>query len=169
MIIVMSVNELVNIFIDTEIWSLAQKEPAREKFSDDDSYKRALDAHQRAKRLIYNSLEKHRIYMSYHQLSELYHVLGFRGSKLPLSHVKEILQAILESKKIVKVPVRRDHIELSMELSARSGIHIWDFLCIVPILNFIDTTFSIDRHFLHPVFKELGVKVKNPLNIWITT
>ncbi len=159
----------MGVFIDTEIWSLAQKKPIKEKFPDEKSYEIALSAHEKAKEFISDMLRNYKIYMSFHQVCEIYHVLGFRGSKLPVSHVEKVINAILMSKRIVKIPVKLEHIRKSIELSIKSGIHIWDFLCVIPVAEFIDTAFSIDRHFLHPIFKELGINVENPLKIWITT
>lgn len=159
----------MNIFIDTEIWSIAQKKPIRKKFSRHEDYKKALDIHNKAKMFIKNALQHHTIYMSYHQIAEIYHVLGFRGSKLPHDYVQKFILAILASKRIIKVPVAFSHILKSLELSTRSGIHIWDFLCIVPIAEHLDIGYSIDKHFQHPVFMELEVKIENPLGTWIST
>lgn len=157
----------MNIFIDTEIWSLAQKKPIRKKYSDKNEYKIALDIHMKAKEFIHNAIARNKVYMSYHQINELYHVLGFRGSRLPISHVNELISTILKAKKIIKVPLSLAHIVKSIELSTKSGIHIWDFLCVVPIAEYIDRAYSIDKHFQDPIFKELGIHTENPLGYWM--
>ncbi|MHA1590298.1 MAG: hypothetical protein ACTSVA_06825 [Candidatus Njordarchaeales archaeon] len=55
----------MNIFVDTEIGSIAQKKPNRAKFPDE-SYREALRLHRKAKELIKDALRRHVIYMSYH-------------------------------------------------------------------------------------------------------
>lgn len=159
----------MNIFVDTEIWSIAQKKPNRAKFPDDESYREALRLHRKARELIRDALRRHVIYMSYHQICEIYHVLGFRGSRLPLDRVQKFILAILASKKIVKIPVNFSHIVRALELSTRSGIHLWDFLCLLPVIEYIEVAYSMDKHFRHPVFKKLGIRIENPLGTWIVT
>jgi len=75
---------------------------------------------------------------------------------------------ILKSERIIKVPIEHEHVCLAARLSAESGIHIWDFLCIVPIIDYIDIAYTIDPHFQHKVFKKLGIKMENPLGKWLT-
>jgi len=66
------------------------------------------------------------------------------------------------------VPIELDHIKLAIKLSKESGIHIWDFLCVIPILDHISIAYTVDIHFTHEIFQKLGLKVRNPLGKWIS-
>lgn len=56
----------VNVFVDTEIWSFAQKTPVREKFEDELEYKKFSKAHIKAKKFLKRILVEEIIYMSLH-------------------------------------------------------------------------------------------------------
>mgnify|MGYP000103037508 CR=1 FL=1 len=158
----------MSVFVDTEIWCIAQKEPAREKFKSEEEYEEQLMLHLKAKKFLEDTLRNKMVYMTYHQVAEIYHVLGFRGTKLPLDFVNKYIKAILESERIIKIPIEQEHISLAVRLSAESGIHIWDFLCIIPIIDYIEIAYTVDSHFRHKVFKKLGIKIDNPLGKWFT-
>jgi len=49
-----------------------------------------------------------KVYMSYHQLAEIFHVLAFRGFKVPLEDAMAIIERIIEDSSIVKVPTTAD-------------------------------------------------------------
>jgi len=157
----------VNVFVDTEIWSFAQKTPVREKFEDELEYKKFSKAHVKAKKFLKRILIEEIIYMSLHQVAEIFHVLGFRGYKLPMDFVVGYVNDLLLSERIVKIPVTVSHVKEALKLSKESGIHVWDFLCIIPIKEYIDIIYTVDKHFLHETFQKLGIKIENPLKIWI--
>lgn len=160
----------MNIMIDTEIWSYAFKKPQKEKFPTDDLFLKAMEMHKKAKELISNSLvnPQIKIYVSTHQLAEIFHVLGFRGHQLPLNFVTSLLADIIISEKIVKVPVRIEHVVSAIDLSFKTKIHIWDFLCFLPIKDFISKIFTNDEHFKHNIFSDNGrIEVINPFKDWI--
>lgn len=158
--------EEMNVMIDTEIWSFSLKAPKREKFGSRKEYSEALEAHRKARTALKSSLQNEMVYMSQHQVSELFHVLAFRGTKLPLRMVNNYVQSILESQEIIKVEVTWEDLLEAMQLSAQSGIHIWDFLCFVPLKEYLDVVYTNDKHFTHSVFKKFNVKIVNPLNSW---
>ncbi len=157
----------MNVFVDTEIWSFAQKVPAKEKFMDKLKYEKFLKAHIEAKSFLKKVLSEEIIYMSLHQVAEIFHVLGFRGFKLPIDFVTEYVNALILSERVIKIPVTINHFQEALKLSKESGIHIWDFLCIIPIKEYIDRIYTVDKHFLHKTFQKLGIKIENPLKIWI--
>ena len=163
------VNKVKGVFIDTCIWSLAYKIPRKNRFKGEEEYKEALELHIKASEFLKKNLEDNIIYMTYFQVMEIFHVLGFRGTKLQLKIAKSITDYILKSPKIVKVEIPPTIYKKCLELSAETGIHIWDFLCILPLKDLIDKAYSMDKHFQHKVFKELGIHVENPFGIWITT
>jgi len=157
----------MNIFVDTEIWSFAQKMPVKGKFKNKSEYEKFLNIHVKAKSFLKKALNEDIIYMSLHQMAEIFHVLAFRGLKLPLNFVVEYVNALLFSERVVKVPVTTSHIQEAFKLSNNSGIHIWDFLCIIPIKDYLDRIYTVDKHFLHETFQKLGIKIENPLKFWI--
>lgn len=157
----------MNVFVDTEIWSFAQKTPVKEKFKSKLEYEIFLRAHMEAKKFLKKVLSEETIYMSLHQVVEIFHVLGFRGFKLPVNFVIEYVNALILSERVVKIPITASHIQEALKLSRESGIHIWDFLCITPIKEYIDRIYTVDRHFLHKTFQKLGIKIENPLKIWV--
>ncbi|MHA1645451.1 MAG: hypothetical protein ACTSV0_10525 [Candidatus Freyarchaeota archaeon] len=156
----------MNVMIDTEIWSISLKAPKREKFGSEKEYSKAFEAHKKARTAVKSTLQNDMVYMSQHQISELFHVLAFRGTKLPLRIVNNYVRSILDSREIIKVEVTWKDLLESMQLSAQSGIHIWDFLCFVPLKEYIDVVYTNDKHFTHSVFKKFNVKIVNPLDSW---
>jgi predicted nucleic acid-binding protein len=154
----------MGIFIDTEIWSFAQKEPEKEKF--DGGYEKALEMHKRSKEFLLQNVDKE-IVMSYHQIVEIYHVLSFRGFKVPRDFALQYIMGLLSAENILKREVTLEHYRAAVEASARSGIHIWDFLCILPVAEELEVIYTCDQHFLNDEFKRLNVEVINPLEYWI--
>lgn len=156
--------------IDTELWSFALKKPSRKFYRTDLEYNEALKIHQNSnsflKKIIHN--ENYQIYFTNHQLSELFHVLSFRGNKLPIKDsVKFIKNLILLKNISIIINSFKDFLE-SMNLSMQSKIHIWDFLCVVPLKDYLNEIYTVDRHFQHDIFKRFNFKIKNPIEYWLT-
>ncbi len=63
------------------------------------------------------------------------------------SKALEIAAENLRDAKIVKVPVTLKHIEESVNASRKTGIHVWDLLCFVPVKNYVNV-YSLDSHFI---------------------
>lgn len=152
--------------VDTEIWSIAKKRPDETKFPSRREFARALEMHRRARDFFRNTLPELRVYMSTHQIAEIYHVLAFRGTKIPRKHAKSIVRAIIEDDNIVKVPVMPDHVEEAVRASAETGVHVWDYLCFIPVKDHVDVVFTCDHHFVK-IGEKYGVEVVNPLGAWI--
>mgnify|MGYP000692791011 CR=1 FL=1 len=53
-----------------------------------------------------------------------------------------IIERILRSSKTVLIDVKRSHYKEALRLSSLSGIHIWDYLCIVPLRGMIDIAYK---------------------------
>lgn len=158
----------MNIFVDTQLWVYAFKKPSREKFANRDEYEEALRAHNIASKLIRDSLINHVIYLTSHQLAEIFHVLAFRGVRMNRKEALSITEKIMGSSRTVLVDVRKKHYREALKLSSLSGIHIWDYLCIVPLKGMIDLAYTNDSHFLHPTIKSLVPRIDNPIGRWIT-
>ncbi|MHA1328183.1 MAG: hypothetical protein ACTSRH_12830 [Promethearchaeota archaeon] len=155
------------IFIDTEIWVFAQKVPEHSRFQDKHKYQLALQLHQKSNKFLSQIIKNNNISMTYHQLCEIFHSLAFRGNKLPREIVLKYCIHLSTSEFINWYSVSNEHIRQAMELSSLSKIHVWDYICILPLYKDIDMIYSCDAHFKHETFKSLGVKIENPIGIWI--
>ena len=153
--------------VDTEIWSFAKKKPERRRFRSKAYFERFLKMHEAASSFFVNEFPKITVLMTLHQLSEIFHVLAFRGTRLPVEQAKEIVKAILTDESIIKVPVSQSDLEAAIDESLDSGIHVWDFLCFLPIKDEVEIVYSCDKHFQDKAFEKYGVKVVNPLPFWI--
>jgi predicted nucleic acid-binding protein len=158
----------MTIFIDTEIWIFAQKIPDRSNFQEASEYENALDLHQNPSECLKQSIIDREISMTNHQLCEIFHALAFRGKKAPPSMASRYCNQLLSSKFMHWYQIFDRHVEKAVELSTNSGIHIWDYICVLPLKNDVEILYSCDVHFKHKSFKSLGPKIENPLNIWIT-
>ncbi len=158
----------MNIFIDTQLWVYAFKKPQKEGFIDDEEYREALRIHDKATRFLQDALLNHVVYITTHQLAEMYHALAFRGVKMDSREAFNIIDKIMKSSKTVIVEVKKKHYREALRLSSISGIHIWDYLCILPLKDSIDIAYTNDKHFLHPTIKNLVPKIENPVGKWIT-
>ncbi len=158
----------MKVFIDTQIWVYAFKKPKEEGFKNRDSFKEALQIHSNAVRFLRGALANHEIYITTHQLAEIYHALAFRGMRMDVGQALEIVNRIMKSSKTVLVEVKKRHYREALKLSSVSGIHVWDYLCVVPLRGLIDVAYSNDRHFLHSTLRNLVPKVENPIGKWFT-
>lgn len=157
---------MTKAMVDTEIWNAAKKRPSREKFSSEKGFRKALAMHERARAFFEEEFPRLKVYMSLHQVAEVYHVLAFRGQRVPQSEALEFVSELLGDPRVVKVPVTLEHIRKAVEASAKTGIHIWDFLCFLPVAAFVDRVYTSDAHFL-PIARIYGVEVVNPLAEWL--
>lgn len=157
----------MDIMIDTDIWCFSVKKPIREKFSSIEHFNRAINIHKKAKKIIKDALLKDTIYMSIHQLAEIFHVLAYRGTKMPLQQAMEYIRALIDAEEIIKVNVSWFDFLEAIQLSSTAKIHIWDFLCFVPIKKYIKVIYTSDRHFTHKIFKKFDITIINPFNSWM--
>ncbi len=124
--------------------------------------------HGKANGFTHDALVNHTIYIITHQLAELFHALAFRSVRMKSRQALDIIEKIVRSSRTMLVEVKKRHYREALRLSSLSGIHIWDYLCIIPLKSIIDIAYTNDRHFLHPTIKSLIPKVENPLEKWIT-
>ncbi|MGC9104094.1 MAG: PIN domain-containing protein [Candidatus Methanodesulfokora sp.] len=155
-----------NVMIDTEIWSIAKKRPLPNNFSSKEDYLEALNAHEAARKFFLETLPSLKVYISAHQLAEIYHVLAFRGARLSREQAASIVLAILEDDDIVKVPVTQRHVEEAVKESKESGIHVWDYICFLPVKDYVDAIFSCDLHF-RKIGEKHKIEVINPIGLWL--
>lgn len=74
-----------------------------------------------------------------------------------------MVDSLMKDDSIIKVPVLAEHIIESFTASKETGIHIWDFLCFVPLKNYVEIIYSLDRHFL-----EIGKRYKSRESLLIS-
>jgi hypothetical protein len=158
----------MTIFIDTELWIFAKKIPDRSNFQTQLEYDKALNLHQKASEFLKKQIIENEISMTNHQICEIFHALAYRGKKFPKNVASKYCNQLLSSKFMNWFQVLYKHVKKAIEISTKSGIHIWDYLCVLPLYNEVEILYSCDEHFKHKSFQSLGPKVENPLNIWIT-
>ena len=159
----------LNIFIDTQLWVYAFKKPQRGRFTNREEYNKALQMHSKANKFIHDSLLEHTIYFTTHQLAEIFHALAFRGVRIDRGEALRIIEKLMKSSKTVIIEVKKKHYREALRLSSLSGIHIWDYLCILPLKGVIDIAYTNDQHFLHPTIRNLVPEINNPLEEWLPT
>ncbi len=156
------------IFIDTEIWIFAQKIPDRSRFHDKLEYQKALQFHQKSSDFLKHKITESEILMTNHQLCEIFHALAYRGKKIPMAFVSKYCNQLLSSKFMHWYQVLEKHVKQAIKYSLNSGIHIWDYICVLPLYKDAKILYSCDDHFKHETFQSLVSKIENPLNEWIT-
>ncbi|MHA1377645.1 MAG: hypothetical protein ACTSRG_04585 [Candidatus Helarchaeota archaeon] len=149
------------VFIDTELWSFALKKPLEKKPN-------LLKRYKQAKDFLMTRFKEDIIYISSHQLSEIFHVLSFRGNKLPIKFTINYIEKVMKLKNIKIINNNLIHFKKSMELSQESNIHIWDFLCVLPVIYQIEIIYTCDTHFKAEVFKNFKRSIQNPLDFWLS-
>jgi predicted nucleic acid-binding protein len=152
---------MARVYIDTELWSFAIKKP-KENYSAD-----AKDKHNLASSFLKQKFQKDRIFISFHQLAELFHALSFRGSKLPVEKSRDYLEKLVRMENVTIIANDLIHFRNAMQMSQDSNIHIWDFLCILPIIDHIEIIYTCDSHFKNDIFKTFNKPIENPLGKWL--
>jgi len=155
----------LNVMIDTQLWVLAKKKPSPSRFPSRDDYERALRAHELAREFFAREYPRSRIYMSIHQIAEIFHALAFRGQRVPVEEARMLLEEIAADPKVVKVPLTLEHYREAASESSRTGIHIWDYLCFLPVKDYVDVVYSTDPHF-RELCKSYGLELINPVEYW---
>ena len=154
------------VFIDTQIWVLAQKKPLESNFSIHDEYEEAVRIHERSHNFIIEQIENNQIAMTFHQISEIYHAFAFRGQKIPSKFTEKYCLDLMNADFCKFYSLEETHFKDAMSKSKKSGIHIWDYLCILPLLSDIEIAYSCDKHFQSSDFKHLLPKIENPIEKW---
>lgn len=156
----------LKIFIDTQLWVFALKIPSEKHFLSKTEFKDALNNYKITSNFLKNKLENDEICMTNLQLGELFHALGFRGKKLPLEYVQDYCNSLLTGDFMHWYDINNDVLQKAITLSNSSKIHIWDYLCILPLYKDINVIFSCDQHFTDETFRSLGPPIENPIKNW---
>jgi hypothetical protein len=158
----------MQIYIDTELWVFAQKSPDSSRFIVKSEYKRMLDFHVKSREFLKEQFASNTISMTTHQLCEIYHALGSRGQKMKPFELLNYCRKITSNELITWYMISNDIITQAINLSANSRIHIWDYVCVLPLYKDVEIIYSCDEHFKHNTFQSLGPKIENPLEEWMT-
>jgi predicted nucleic acid-binding protein len=155
-----------NVFIDTELWIYSLKKPDQLKYEDSHRFQLDMEKHVNAKIFFRDLPTDNKIFFTIEQLCENYHNLRFRGSCLEPKFVNDFILALTSSPASKIVEVSRELYEKCIRLSTQANIHIWDFLCVIPLCGKIDLIYTTDKHFLNSSFGDLGIPIQNPLKDW---
>ena len=150
------------IVIDTRLWALGLKVSFLAKH--DPAIQYATTAQAFLRKMM---KEQNHLLFSSHLVSEIYDSLTQTGNAIPADQANSFLSELLARKDSIYRPVSEASLLRCTQLSAVSGIHIWDYLVAFPFEDAIDVIYTIDPHFQHASFQELG-RIENPLGIWKT-
>lgn len=157
----------IAVFIDTQLWVFALKIPEKSNFNNQLDYEKAIQRNQKASDFLKINLNNVRILMTTFQLCELFHVLAYRGTRLPLPFVQEFCFQLLSGEYMRWYDVNSEDLKRAIELSVHNKIHIWDYLCVLPLYQDADVLYSCDEHFKNDSFKLLGPSIENPIQDWM--
>jgi len=149
------------IVIDSRLWALGLKVPFLSKHDPVIPYATT------AQTFLRKTVKQHHLLFSSQLVSEIYDSLTQTGNAIPADQANAFLAELLSQKEAIYRPVSETALRRSAELSAASGIHIWDYLVVFPFEDSIDIIYTIDPHFQHTTFQELA-RIENPLGIWKT-
>lgn len=156
----------MHLFIDTQFWVYSQKEPTGSDFSTLEAHTAAVRRFEVSQALIEDAITNHVIFLTCHQVGEIFHALAFRGRKLSRAYAREFCFKLL-SAEFTQVRVNTpDHLAVALQYSRDSGVHVWDFLCLLPLLPEVDVIYSCDAHFKHALIQSFGPPIRNPLEFW---
>ncbi|MGQ9721684.1 MAG: type II toxin-antitoxin system VapC family toxin [Candidatus Jordarchaeum sp.] len=146
------------ILIDTNIWHFALVKPIEEPF---------WEIHKLAREFLSSIIgdSNLRIAVSCYQVSEILEVL--RRSNLSVDLRLKLLEDFEKGKFFVK-PLDFPAVVSAVKDSAKSNIHIYDYLVAYPLKEIVNRIYSADSHFKHPHFQSIA-EVKNPISPWIIT
>ena len=149
----------MRILIDTRIWGLALKAPY---YADADPVK---DVAAKAEMFVRLSAKEHTVCLSTQLVAEIYHVLTARGKKLAKRKAGVLVNDLVRSPKVVYKSVGISAVQQALMLSAQTGVHIWDFLVVLPFQDELDKIYTMDPHFKNCKALQIA-DVENPMGIW---
>jgi predicted nucleic acid-binding protein len=150
----------MRVLIDTRIWVLALRAPVAPAGSS------LARLGERARELVVRLREEATILFTPQLVGEIRHVLTSRGSaRLPAAVARDYLHQLLADRRSRFRTLSRRQLQLALDLSAESGVHLWDYLVVLPWQGQIDRLLTMDPHYRHPHFREVG-PVENPLGLW---
>jgi len=154
--------------IDTQIWIYSKKIPTKERFESEVLFDKTMKLHLKAMNFFQKLPSETIFYFSSQQIGELFHSLAFRGLKIPLEDTKKFIFNLIKSDNVKIIPYSKLDLEKAINLSTRSNIHVWDYLCVIPLISHVSKIYTIDEHFKDKTFSEFGISIKNPLTNWET-
>jgi hypothetical protein len=121
---------------------------------------------ERARQFVLRERETGTMLFTSQLVAEIHHVLISRGAhRLPATVARDYLLELLGSRRSRLRTLSRRGLTRALNLSAESGIHVWDYLVALPWEGEIDRLVTMDPHYRHPHFSELA-PVENPLGLW---
>jgi len=152
----------VSTLIDTRVWVLALRSPAIEPQAP------LADLAGRAAVLVRDAIEHELVLFTPQLVAEIHHVATSRLRPRSLGTVvRDYLHAILARRHTRFRPATRSHVDEALSLSAESGVHVWDYLVVLPWRGRIDRVITMDPHYRHAHFGTLA-RIENPLGLWRT-
>jgi predicted nucleic acid-binding protein len=144
--------------VDTNIWEFGFVKPKEKEFS---------ELHELARSFLSSILadETIRIAVSSYQIAEILEVL--RKSGMDEEQRLRILHDFQKAKFYVRDLSFADTSRAVTD-SARSNIHVYDYLVAYPLRGMVGRIYSADTHFAHEDFKSIA-QVINPLAPWSST
>jgi predicted nucleic acid-binding protein len=76
------------------------------------------------------------------------------------------MKSIIFSKTSRIIEATLEDVQKCIDLSLASNIHVWDFLCVIPLKDQVDVIYTSDKHFTHQSMQDLGVAIENPIGTW---
>ena len=126
------------------------------------------DLARRAAEVVRGAIERDLLLFTPQLVAEIHHVTTSRVRPKPLATlVRDYLRAILSRRNTRFRPATRTHVDQALTLSAESGIHVWDYLVVLPWRGRVDRILTMDPHYRHAHFGAIA-RVENPLGLWRT-
>jgi hypothetical protein len=142
------------------------KKPDASKYPDKDLYEQDRKKHLGAQAFFKKFTGDFQFFFTTHQICEIYHALRFRGTRLDPVFVQNYIGSFVSAKTNHIIEATKDDVKRCIGLSIASNIHVWDFLCVIPIIKKIDVIYTSDKHFTHQVMQDLRVAIENPIGTW---
>lgn len=148
------------ILIDTRIWVLALKSPFLQ--ASDPEFQLAGQAQAFVSHCLQS---RHQLLLSSQLLAEVFHVMTQRGRRVRAEQAARLVGDLLLHRPSSYRSTTKRTFRKSLDLSSHSGVHIWDYLVVLPFEGHIDHIYTMDPHFQDPSFTRLAA-VSNPLAVW---
>ena len=150
---------MARVVIDSRIFSMALKFPFLPLSHPD--YALA----QQAQEFVAKRIEDDDILLSAQVAAEVHHVLTQRGHKVPDELAGELLSDLLACPEVHYAAPDFPTFLSALKLSSKTGIHIWDFLTVLPFEGRVETIHTMDPYFRE--CRELQIAtVANPFGEW---
>jgi hypothetical protein len=146
--------------IDTRLWVLALRAPVYLPGS------HLGELGGRAADIVRSALREDVVLFSPQLVAEVHHVATSRvRPRLVGVAIGKYLQQVLGRRNARFRTLSRPLLEEALSRTAESGIHVWDYLVVLPWKGRVDRILTMDPHYRHAHFTALAA-VENPLGIW---